>query len=68
MPLDKRWCGQRVTKTRRRGPWILVRLAAEPPGSVSPGWVRLTPAAYMAERTCAYRQPIAAPQPLGGVT
>jgi hypothetical protein len=67
MPLVKRWHGRRITKTRRRGPWIMVRLAADPQNSLSVEWLRLAPAAYMAERTCIYQPPIAATQPLGGV-
>jgi hypothetical protein len=67
MPLDKRWRGRRITKTGRRGPWIMVRLATDPHNSLSAKWVRLAPAAYMADRTCVYQPPTVAPQPLGGV-
>lgn len=55
MPLVVRWRGRRVTKTRRRHSWILVRLAAVPKDALLAQWVRLTPEEYRAERTCVYQ-------------
>jgi hypothetical protein len=55
MPLEKRWRGRRVSRTKRRGQWILVRLAAEPHNNLSAEWIRLTQQAYMSERRCIYR-------------
>ena len=55
MPLVRRWRGRRVAKTRRRDPWIWVRLAAVPQEDILAEWVRLTPEAYCAERTCVYQ-------------
>ena len=65
MPLEKRWRGRRVTRTRRRGPWIMVRLTAEPEYRQPAEWIRMTPAAYEAERTCVY-QPATVLQAVGG--
>ena len=48
MPFDKRWRGRRVTRTKRRGDQILVRLQ-NPPGYPKPNtWLALSPDARFA--------------------
>ena len=57
MPLIRRFCGRRVTKTRLRDGWVWVRLAAVPKDDLLPEWIRVTPAQDRAGRTCTY-QPV----------
>lgn len=58
MPLVRRWRGRRVTKARRRGRWIWVRLAAVPKDNLLPLWIRLSEADYCSGRTCEYQPPV----------
>lgn len=55
MSLVRRWRGRRVTKTRRRNGFVWVRLAAVPKDDLPAQWIRLTPDAYRAGRTCSYQ-------------
>lgn len=55
MPLVRRLGGRRITKTRRRGAVIEVRLAADPSAGLTAQWVRVMPEAYGAERTYLYQ-------------
>ena len=55
MPLVRRFRGRRVTKTRRRDGFVLVRLAAVPKNELPAEWIRLTPEEYRAQRTCVYQ-------------
>jgi hypothetical protein len=54
MPLVRRLNGRRVTKTRRRGNWIWVRLAAVPTENLRAEWIAVSPADYRAARTTEY--------------
>lgn len=55
MPLDKRWRGRPITRVRRQGDRILVRLR-NPPGSTRRNtWLLLTEQAYHAGLTCVFR-------------
>ncbi len=55
MPFVRHYRGRRVTPKQRRDGWVGVRLAAVPQDDLSFQWVRLTPEAYRAKRTCVYQ-------------
>ena len=60
MPLDKRYLGRQVTRTRRRGDMILVRLRNEAPSAKPNTWIKVTEAEYRQGVTYVYRAPVQA--------
>ena len=54
MPLDKRWNGRRVTRTRRRGELVLVRLTVSAAEEFQREWLILSEQDYRHGLTVIY--------------